>query len=1587
MSSDHNSLQNSSQNFTCHRGQPFPGHPWLIDERDACGVGFIADLSGVASHEVIRKTLPALTCLEHRGGCSADYDSGDGAGVLTAIPWELFQGLGIVPEFSAQPVSQLRETYGIGMVFLPQSPEQAQSARQIIAETLSIERFNLLGWRQVPVNPDVLGPQSRENQPVIEQIMVASTEGYTGDELERHLYLARRSVGVALKRSGFVWGENVYVCSLSCRTIVYKGMVRSAVLGEFYLDLQDPNYKSVFSIYHRRFSTNTLPRWPLAQPMRLLGHNGEINTLLGNINWIRAREQVLTHPVWQDGTGTNRIDTLKPFVDVKSSDSANLDNVYELLVRSGRSPAEALMILVPEAYQNQPELKGREEIADFYEYYSCLQEPWDGPALLVFSDGQQVGATLDRNGLRPARYCITRDNLVIVASEAGVVNIPEADIIEKGRLGPGEMLTVDLIAHKVLKNWEIKQQVATQVPYGQWLNQYRVALHPQPFGEVSEFQDETWLRLQTAFGYGSEDMDMVIADMASLGKEPTFCMGDDIPLAILSDKPHLLYDYFKQRFAQVTNPPIDPLRERVVMGLNMHLGARGNLLQPQPEDARMLEIDSPILNQAELDAIQHSEMGIQNGSSKIKFGAMTLSTLYAVATGPEGLAQAVQHLCEQADRAVNQGKEILILSDRGLMADQTYIPPLLAIGAVHHYLIQQGNRLRVSLIVDTAQCWSTHHFACLIGYGASGVCPYLALESVRHWWAEPKNQKAMERGKLPQITLQQAQQNYRKATEAGLLKILSKMGISLLASYQGAQIFEAIGIGADLLELGFRGTASRIGGLTLRELSEEVNQFHHKAFPELAQKKLENYGFANYFKRGEYHSNSPDLTKVLHEAVRAVNASNGAAQSSEVTDSPAPIPNFEFYQVYQKYLDGQPVRALRDLLDFEGDRPAIAITEVEPVAEIVKRFCTGGMSLGALSPEAHETLAIAMNRLGGKSNSGEGGEDPVRFKPVADVDGEGFSATRPHLKGLKPGDSASSAIKQVASGRFGVTPEYLMNAQSLEIKIAQGAKPGEGGQLPGHKVSAYIAMLRRSKPGVTLISPPPHHDIYSIEDLSQLIFDLHQINPQATVSVKLVAEVGIGTIAAGVAKANADYIQISGHDGGTGASPLSSIKHAGTPWELGLTEVHRALIENQLRDRVRLRVDGGFKSGWDVVMGALMGAEEYGFGTIAMIAEGCIMARICHTNNCPVGVTSQKEDLRKRFPGTPGHVVNFFYFVAEEVRHLLAHLGYRSVSEIIGRSDLLKPRTGVELTKTHSLNLDCLLHLPDSRTERNWLVHEPIHSNGPVLDDVLLDDTDIDTAIHNQGKVSKTIRVVNTDRSVGARIAGKIASLHGDSGFTGQLILNFMGSAGQSFGAFNLPGMQLVLTGEANDYVGKGMHGGEIVIKPSVEATFVPSENVIIGNTCLYGATGGTLYALGKAGERFAVRNSLAKAVIEGAGDHCCEYMTGGVIVVLGKVGRNVGAGQTGGIGYFLDEADEFLERLNPEIVKAQRVCTPGGEAQLKQLIQQHLEHTGSPKAQLILDRWSEYLPRFWQVVPPSEADSSEACLRDAPEKIAIAAS
>jgi glutamate synthase (ferredoxin) len=1502
-------------------------------ERDACGVGFIAHLEGEASHWILRQALRGLCCMEHRGGCGGDADSGDGAGLLTAIPWSFLEAVWPrVGEISDQSVR------GLAMVFLPLDADRRQVAKEICEQ--EAERLGLRshGWRAVPVEEGVLGPLARQTAPVIEQWLLEAHEASSAvsddvDAVEALLFRLRRR---AVDRAREAWGSgttDLYFASISARTVVYKGMVRSEILDRFYADLRDPRFSVNFAVYHRRFSTNTLPRWPLAQPMRLLGHNGEINTLLGNINWASAAEANL-EVVWGEAAAD-----LRPLVNASFSDSANLDATLELMVRSGRPITDSLLTLVPEAYQGQPDLDAQPAIRAFYEYNACLQEPWDGPALLVFSDGRVVGATLDRNGLRPARYCITRDGVVVMGSETGVVELEEAQIQEKGRLGPGQMLAVDLVKRRLLRNWDVKAEAAGRHPYAAWLAEHRHSLPPGPWTVERQRGELDLLQLQTAFGFTAEDLELVIEEMAAQGKEPTYCMGDDIPLAVLSSRPHLLYDYFKQRFAQVTNPPIDPLRERLVMSLEMHLGRRGSALRPDPAGAAVLRLTTPVLNESELAALGDQGLGVA-----------TLSTLLPVADGPAGLKSALDRLTFEAEAAVRGGNQILVISDRvggSISALFATIPTLLAVGAVHHHLLRKGLRLQASIVVETAQCWSTHHLACLIGYGASAVCPWLAWETTRHWLAHPKTQALIERGKIPALTMDKAQANVRKALEDGLRKILSKIGISLLASYHGAQIFEAIGIGSDLIDLAFKGTTSRIAGLSLTDLASETLAFHSKAFPELNRSKLEFMGFVQYRTGGEFHMNSPEMAKALHAAVAAG-------------------PGYNHFATYKQLLENRPLTALRDLLELAPAPTPLPLDQVESVESLCRRFCTGGMSLGALSREAHEVLAVAMNRIGGKSNSGEGGEDPVRFAILNDVNDDGLSPTLPTVRGLRNGDTACSAIKQIASGRFGVTAEYLRSGRQLEIKVAQGAKPGEGGQLPGPKVDAYIAGLRHSKAGVPLISPPPHHDIYSIEDLAQLIFDLHQVHPAAKVSVKLVAEIGIGTIAAGVAKANADVIQISGHDGGTGASPLSSIKHAGSPWELGLTEVHRALLENGLRERVLLRVDGGLKTGWDVVVAAMLGAEEFGFGSVAMIAEGCIMARVCHTNNCPVGVATQKEALRKRFTGLPEHVVNFFLFVAEEVRQLLSVLGVARLDDLIGRNDLLRPRE-VALTKTSSLDLSSLLGPMPQASDRSWLLHDPeAHSNGVILEDQLLSDPDVVEAIERHGRVERSLTIVNTDRSVGARLAGEIAGRHGDKGFAGQINLTLTGAAGQSLGAFLLQGMHLRLVGDANDYVGKGMNGGTITLVPPPGRTD-PANQVILGNTCLYGATGGELYARGRAGERFAVRNSGAKTVVEGTGDHCCEYMTGGVVVVLGGTGRNVAAGMTGGVAFLLDEEDNLAQLLNPDTVTIHPLTTPEQEALLRPLLEEHQRQTGSTRASAILDDWAGWQGRFKVLVPPSE--------------------
>jgi len=1655
----------------------------LVEERDACGVGFIANLNNKATHSTMTQAIQALTCMEHRGATSADNLSGDGSGIMSAIPWKLFSDY-----CDPEKVKNKDGTTGcaVGMLFLPREEPQTSEHIKIVEDVLNRSGFTVLGFRDVPVDKGVLGELSLQFVPVLKQVIVrggreGEDSGFeTDEELESELYAARREIHGLFRKEDFDF-TNAYVTSLSSRTLIYKGMLRSADLALFYKDLTDERFETNFAVYHRRFSTNTVPKWYLAQPMRLIAHNGEINTLLGNINWMKSRERAMLGV--QKKTIGSMLRLQGPLVDVTRSDSANLDSVLESLVRGGRTPEEAIMMLVPEAYMSQPRMSS--EVRDFYRYYEALQEAWDGPALLVFSNGKTIGAALDRNGLRPARYMVTAneegDKTVHMMSEVGVTKAlslfaeNEDDqlktvLLDSGRLGPGEMLAVDLKEGVFRTNNEVKSKMAQRHPYGSWADTCTVPLPVSPFqseitsfvkqysslslspnlegvvkesGETSESESEEerekekketaplvettdasqLLEMQTVFGWGSEDVEQQISAMAITGIESTFCMGDDAPLAALSVLSHTLYDYFKQRFAQVTNPPIDPLREGAVMSLRMFLGPRGDPLCTKGQLSKRVAINSPMMNLDELHSLKK-----QSGVN-----VKTVSTLYPLydALSVGGLAAQIESVCSQAISAVREGSTIINLSDKDESgkgySDQAFVPPLLAVAAVHHRLIKEGLRNSASIIITTGQAWSTHHLACLVGFGASAVVPYAAYDAVLNWHATKRTQNSIQRGDIPELTPAAALNNYRKAMDKGLLKVLSKMGISLLSSYHGSQIFEALGLSDDVMTNFFPGTPCRVTGLDLDDLAAEGADFHRRAYGEelfydvikkVERKttvietetkketekegekegetegeptritKLFNYGFLNYFKSGDYHHNNQPLFKTLATSLKNK--------------------DIDLFHAYEQEVQNRPPTTLRDTLEFipasVRGRESIDISEVESVEDIMTRFNTGAMSLGALSREAHETLAIAMNRIGGKSNCGEGGEDTVRNSVLKDVDDEGKSGTFPHLKGLQNGDSARSKIKQVASGRFGVTPAYLMSGDQLEIKIAQGAKPGEGGQLPGKKIDTYIAGLRNSKPGVTLISPPPHHDIYSIEDLAQLIHDLHQINPKAPVSVKLVSEVGIGTVASGVAKAGADVIQVSGHDGGTGASPTSSIKHAGSPWELGLAEAHSALRKNGLRNRVLLRVDGGLKSGWDVVMAAAMGAEEYGFGTIAMVAEGCIMARICHTNKCPVGVTTQNEKLRARFPGVPGDVVTFFGYVAEEVRSILATLGYKSLDEIIGKPGVLRPRTGLSVKKT-SNGLDstyitdslfCLMDptenfcAPD--TDRSWLNHPPVVSNGMTLDDTLLSDEDILTAINTESEVTKNIRIMNTNRSALARVSGVIAAKYGDKKFKGSLNFNMRGAAGQSFCAFLGQGMHVTLTGYANDYVGKGMAGGSITVSPpsSDDASSTEGKELqgaskysVVGNTCLYGATGGEFHARGRAGERFAVRNSGAVGVVEGLGDHGCEYMTAGIVVCLGSIGRNFGAGMTGGLAFVLDDKDwlsesssssslspiEFDQLINGETVTLQHLSANNKAAKdfLITSLERHISLTGSAKAKSVLSKIEELLAKIWVVVPAAE--------------------
>ncbi len=1590
---------------------PPHGHYHPDQERDSCGVGFVADLDGRRSHRLLLQALEALVKLTHRGAVSADGKSGDGAGVLTQIPYPLFNRALAERGIEPPPEGDL----AVGMFFLPQVKPAHDRCKWIADETLRRGGLPLLAWREVPVDRDALGEKALATCPLIRQALVRRPDGVSPVDFERRLYLARRRMETAVERAGI---RDFYVPSFSHRTLVYKGLMVAPRLPRFFGDLADEAYQTAIAVFHQRYSTNTFPTWPLAQPFRYLGHNGEINTLQGNVNWMAAREKVMRSQVWGDS-----ISDLVPVIQKGGSDSACLDNVLELLVASGRDPLHAATMLLPEAYQNMTQMD--DDLGAFFEYHATLLAPWDGPAALAFSDGVVAAAALDRNGLRPARYCLTRGGTVIMGSEAGVVDLPSAEIVEKGRLGPGQMLAVDTAQGRLLRNYEIKEALARRNPYRSWVASHLV--RPRgPTGESPWGIQFLWqgdlVRTQKVFGYGREDVERVLEPMFQEGKEPVGSMGDDTPTAVLSEKPRLLYSYFKQRFAQVTNPPIDPLRERLVMSLRTAVGCRSQLLEEAPEAPRLIKFDSPVHTDADFVWL------CTQASSEFPFER--IECVFPVAEGPEGLERWLAAVCQAAEQAVDHGCSILILSDHEVGPGFAAIPMLLAVGAVHHHLIRCGKRLKASIVCDTGEPREDHHFACLIGYGASLIYPYLAYAGIAAAAAagsgrgsgfgvgalqgsgsdrtdrtdptDPSDPSGLNLepgspppplvrgggGPLnPRLSPDQALSNYKAAVDKGLLKIMSKMGISTVSSYRGAQVFEAVGIGAALLERAFAGTESRIDGIGFYELATDVLRFHAEAYgdgdpaalgtPAAPAVPLQERGIYRYRKGGEYHTFNPDVFKALHKAVRA--------------RSP------EAFQEYVELVDRRPPACLRDLLEWVRAESPVPLAEVEPAAEIARRFCTQAMSHGALSREAHETLAIAMNHLGGKSNSGEGGEDPVRFyRYEADTTGDPLVATELEGNGKGPGvyfprrgDWGNSAIKQVASGRFGVTPEYLVAAQELEIKMAQGSKPGEGGQIPGLKVSEEIARIRHSIPGITLISPPPHHDIYSIEDLAQLIYDLKRVNRLARVCVKLVSEVGVGTVAAGVAKGYADSIQISGHDGGTGASPISSIKNAGLPWELGLAETQQVLVMNDLRGRITLRVDGGFKTGRDVIMGALLGAEEFGFGSAALVAAGCVMARQCHMNNCPVGVATQDPKLRAKFPGTPDDVIALLLYVAEQARMILAEMGFRALDEVIGRTDLLRPRSGIDWPKTGVLVLSLLLADPDPSGEKARRRVQPRNDRPetePPLDERVWQECR--SAVEGGELVVREYAIRNVDRTVGARLSGEIARHHRGAGLPeGTIQLHFRGSAGQSFGAFCNHGMLLFLEGEAQDYVGKGMAGGEVALVPPADSPFASHENVIMGNTVLYGATGGSLYAAGRAGERLAVRNSGARCVVEGCGDHGCEYMTNGVVVVLGETGRNFGAGMSGGLAYVYDERGDFARRVNPGMVNVEPMDRDFHEPLLRAMVERHADLTGSARAHQFLAEWDDAVLRFQRVIPHPAATESTAKEQDLRQVEALALS
>ncbi|MCC5801064.1 glutamate synthase large subunit [Rossellomorea vietnamensis] len=1475
-------------------------------EHEACGIGMIANIDGTKSHSIVQNAINILCNLEHRGGQSADTSTGDGAGILTQIPHHFFK-----KQCEKEDIILPRKgEYGIGMVFLPENYDKRQKSKEIFERIIAEEGQKTLGWRPVPLNDSFVGKVASKSKPFIRQVFIGASENLKSRmDFERKLYVIRKRIE---KEVATVEGqEDVYLCSLSSTTIVYKGMLIPEQLDSFYIDLNHPEFRSALALVHSRFSTNTFPSWQRSHPNRYTIHNGEFNTLRGNVNWMRAREKLCSSSAFKD----EDLEKILPVIDETGSDSSMFDNCFEFLHLSGRSLAHTAMMMVPEPWENDDTIHPKKK--DFYEYHSCLMEPWDGPAALVFTDGTQIGACLDRNGLRPARYYVTKGGMIVLGSEVGALDIFADDIVYKDRLQPGKMLLVDLEKGRIIPDEEIKLRVASEHPYRHWLDNNKFELEdlPETTREVARLDSDEVLLQQQAFGYTTEELNKIIKPMVTDGKDPVGSMGYDSPLAVLSKKPQLLYNYFKQLFAQVTNPPIDAIREQIITSVGTTIGAEGNLVNPGPESCRHIHLKTPIITGEELEKLRHQK---EKG-----FKAVTLSILFDVTEEEDQLERTLDDLYEKADQAVADGATLLILSDRGVVREKAAIPSLLAVSGLHHHLIRQGTRTTVSILLESGEPREVHHFATLLGYGAEAINPYLAYETLRD---------LIEKGELQDTTYEKAVQRFVKAGTDGVIKVLSKMGISTIQSYRGAQIFEAVGIHQDVIDKYFTRTASRLGGIGMDIIEKEVLLRHRKAFNDRKdnQRTLESGDEFQYRKNGEDHAYNPSTIHTLQHACRTN--------------------NYELFKKYSTMLtdEKQNLQSLRGLLSFKETKP-VPIEEVESVEEICRRFKTGAMSFGSISQEAHEALAIAMNKIGGRSNSGEGGEHPSRFIPDEN------------------GDSRRSSIKQVASGRFGVTSHYLVNADEIQIKVAQGAKPGEGGHLPGKKVYPWVAEVRGSTPGVELISPPPHHDIYSIEDLAELIYNLKNANPQARISVKLVSAVGVGTIAAGVAKGRADVVLISGYDGGTGAAPRTSLKHTGLPWEIGLAEAHQTLLLNRLRDRIVVETDGKMMTGRDVVVASLLGAEEYGFSTAPLVVLGCVMMRVCHMNTCPVGIATQDPELRKKYTGDPEHVANFMRFVAQETRELMAQLGFRTINEMIGRTDILEANEAIDHWKGKGIDLSALLYQPDVPEKvGRYATRKQDHELEKTLDFQELIPR-CRNAIETGEPVEWTTAIRNIHRVTGTMLGSEITKRYGAEGLAEDTIrLTFKGSAGQSFGAYIPKGLTLRLVGDSNDFVGKGLSGGKIIVHPDPTATFIPERNTIIGNVSFYGASGGEAYIYGVAGERFCVRNSGAQVVVESVGDHGCEYMTGGKVVVLGLTGRNFAAGMSGGVAYVLDEDGTFRSRCNQELVLVQPLFDPEEMQNVYDMIERYVHYTSSNNGKKILANWESYVSKFVRVIPKS---------------------